>query len=102
MSAAAPSRMRAVQVATPARPLACILAGIAGITYGSVNAINTGIVDLALLAFPAALLGGLDSISGSLVGHLASAINGAIREIGTAFGIALLCTPVQAVRRRRS
>jgi branched-chain amino acid transport system permease protein len=48
--------------------LAGILAGIAGITYGSVNAINSGIVDLALLAFPAALLGGLDSISGSLVG----------------------------------
>jgi branched-chain amino acid transport system permease protein len=48
--------------------LACILAGIAGITYGSVNAINSGIVDLALLAFPAALLGGLDSIPGSLVG----------------------------------
>jgi branched-chain amino acid transport system permease protein len=48
--------------------LACILAGIAGIAYGSVNAVNSGIVDLALLAFPAALLGGLDSISGSLVG----------------------------------
>jgi branched-chain amino acid transport system permease protein len=50
--------------------LACVLAGIAGITYGSVNAINTGIVDLAMLAFPAALLGGLDSIPGSLIGGL--------------------------------
>jgi ABC-type branched-subunit amino acid transport system permease subunit len=48
--------------------LACVLAGIAGITYGSVNSVNQGIEDLALLAFPAALLGGLDSIPGSLIG----------------------------------
>jgi len=50
--------------------LACVLAGIAGITYGSVNSVNGGISDLALLAFPAALLGGLDSIPGALVGGL--------------------------------
>ncbi|MGF6888888.1 branched-chain amino acid transport system permease protein [Nocardia sp. GAS34] len=48
--------------------LACVLAGIAGIAYSSVNSVNRGIEDLALLAFPAALLGGLDSIPGSLVG----------------------------------
>jgi branched-chain amino acid transport system permease protein len=48
--------------------LACVLAGIAGIAYGSVNTVNSGIEDLALLAFPAALLGGLDSIPGSLIG----------------------------------
>jgi branched-chain amino acid transport system permease protein len=48
--------------------LSCVLAGVAGITYGSVNSVNKGIEDLALLAFPAALLGGLDSIPGSLVG----------------------------------
>lgn len=48
--------------------LACVLAGIAGIAYGQVNSVNSGIENLALLAFPAALLGGLDSIPGSLVG----------------------------------
>jgi branched-chain amino acid transport system permease protein len=48
--------------------LACVLAGVAGITYGSVSSVNKGIEDLALLAFPAALLGGLDSIPGSLIG----------------------------------
>jgi branched-chain amino acid transport system permease protein len=48
--------------------LACVLAGIAGITYGTVNSVNQGIEGLALLAFPAALLGGLDSIPGSLIG----------------------------------
>jgi branched-chain amino acid transport system permease protein len=50
--------------------LACVLAGIAGIAYGSVNSVNSGINDLALLAFPAALVGGLDSIPGSLIGGL--------------------------------
>ncbi len=50
--------------------LACVLAGIAGITFGAVNSVNRGIADLALLAFPAALLGGLDSIPGALVGGL--------------------------------
>jgi branched-chain amino acid transport system permease protein len=48
--------------------LACVLAGVAGIAYGSVNSVNQGIEGLALLAFPAALLGGLDSIPGSLIG----------------------------------
>jgi branched-chain amino acid transport system permease protein len=48
--------------------LACVLAGIAGIACGRVNSVNSGIEDLALLAFPAALLGGLDSIPGSLIG----------------------------------
>jgi branched-chain amino acid transport system permease protein len=48
--------------------LACVLAGVAGIAYGSVNSVNQGIESLALLAFPAALLGGLDSIPGSLIG----------------------------------
>lgn len=51
--------------------LAGILAGIAGIAYGSTNVVNPGMIELAMLAFPAALLGGLDSIPGSLVGGLA-------------------------------
>jgi branched-chain amino acid transport system permease protein len=42
--------------------LACVLAGVAGIAYGSVNSANQGIEGLA------ALLGGLDSIPGSLIG----------------------------------
>jgi branched-chain amino acid transport system permease protein len=50
--------------------LACVLAGIAGITYGAVNSVNNSIAELALLAFPAAVLGGLDSIPGALVGGL--------------------------------
>jgi branched-chain amino acid transport system permease protein len=49
---------------------AAILAGVAGITYGSVNVVTTSITGLALLAFPAILLGGLDSIFGAIVGSV--------------------------------
>ncbi|MGW6144844.1 branched-chain amino acid ABC transporter permease [Streptomyces sp. NPDC055140] len=58
--------------------LACVLAGIAGIAYGQVNSVNSGIADLAMLAFPAALLGGLDSIPGSLIGGFSMGLVGGI------------------------
>jgi branched-chain amino acid transport system permease protein len=48
----------------------CALAGLAGITYGSNNAIGPEVSALGLLAFPAILLGGLDSIGGSVVGAM--------------------------------
>lgn len=51
--------------------LSCALAGVAGIAYGATNVVNPEMVHLAMLAFPAALLGGLDSIPGSLVGGFA-------------------------------
>jgi branched-chain amino acid transport system permease protein len=50
--------------------VAAVLAGIGGITYGSTNVVSTSMLDLAFLAFPALLLGGFDSISGSLIGGL--------------------------------
>lgn len=53
--------------------IAAVLAGIAGITYaGSSNsaAISTELQFLALRAFPAVLLGGLESIGGALIGGL--------------------------------
>jgi branched-chain amino acid transport system permease protein len=50
------------------------LAAIAGITFGSINAVNSSIIDLALLAFPVILLGGLDSIEGAVVGGVAIGI----------------------------
>ncbi|MGD9796402.1 MAG: branched-chain amino acid ABC transporter permease [Acidimicrobiia bacterium] len=48
----------------------CVLAAVAGIAYGSINVANPGMIELAMLAFPAALLGGLDSIPGSLLGGM--------------------------------
>jgi branched-chain amino acid transport system permease protein len=50
--------------------LAAALAGIAGIAYGSTNIVGPSMVDLALAAFPAILIGGLDSINGAIVGGL--------------------------------
>jgi branched-chain amino acid transport system permease protein len=50
--------------------LAAALAGVAGIVYGTSNLVNHSMVDVALAAFPAILIGGLDSIEGAVVGGL--------------------------------
>jgi branched-chain amino acid transport system permease protein len=50
--------------------LAACLAGIAGIAYGTTNLTNSSLVDVALAAFPAILIGGLDSIEGAVIGGL--------------------------------
>jgi branched-chain amino acid transport system permease protein len=54
--------------------LAGILAGAAGVTYGSIDLVSTSMVSVALAVFPAMLLGGLDSIEGAIVGGLAVGI----------------------------
>jgi branched-chain amino acid transport system permease protein len=48
--------------------VAAVLAGIAGICYGSVAIVNTSMTELALSAIPAIMLGGLDSIEGAVIG----------------------------------
>jgi branched-chain amino acid transport system permease protein len=50
--------------------LACALAGIAGLAYGATNVVGNDMVHLGLIAFPAILLGGMDSIEGSIIGGL--------------------------------
>jgi branched-chain amino acid transport system permease protein len=50
--------------------IASVLAGIAGIAYGTTNIVGTGLVGVALSAFPAILIGGLDSVEGAIVGGL--------------------------------
>jgi len=50
--------------------LAAALAGIAGVAYGTTNIVNGSLVDVALAAFPAILIGGLDSIEGAVIGGL--------------------------------
>jgi branched-chain amino acid transport system permease protein len=50
--------------------VAAVLAGIAGITYAATNVVDSSLENIALLAFPAVLLGGLDSIWGAIVGGL--------------------------------
>jgi branched-chain amino acid transport system permease protein len=48
--------------------IAGALAAVAGISYGASNVVNVSVIALALNAFPAMLLGGLDSIEGAIVG----------------------------------
>lgn len=50
--------------------LAGVLGGLAGIAYGSTHIVNPALAELALLAFPAVILGGMDSIEGAIVGGL--------------------------------
>jgi len=50
--------------------LAAALAGIAGVVFGTSNLVNHSLVDVALAAFPAILIGGLDSIEGAVLGGL--------------------------------
>jgi branched-chain amino acid transport system permease protein len=50
--------------------MGCALAGFAGIAYGTTNFVSADIVSLGLVAFPAILLGGLDSIGGAIVGGI--------------------------------
>lgn len=45
-----------------------VLAGLAGIAYGSTNIVSPGLVEIANLALPAMMLGGLDSFVGAIVG----------------------------------
>jgi branched-chain amino acid transport system permease protein len=50
--------------------LAAMLAGVAGVIYGSTNVVTPDLEQIAWAAFPAILLGGLDSVEGALVGGL--------------------------------
>lgn len=62
--------------------VAAALAGVAGIVHASSTVVTPGMVELALLAFPAMLLGGLDSIGGAIVG---GAIVGLLQGFVAAF-----------------
>jgi branched-chain amino acid transport system permease protein len=50
--------------------VAAALAGLAGTAYASTTVVNSTIVSVALLAAPAMVVGGLDSIEGALLGGL--------------------------------
>ena len=47
-----------------------VLAAVAGVAYGSANIVDPSMTTLALAAFPAILLGGLDSFEGAVLGGL--------------------------------
>jgi branched-chain amino acid transport system permease protein len=51
--------------------IAALLAGTAGVLHGGASNLDTNMQYLALRAFPAVLLGGIESIGGALIGGLA-------------------------------
>ena len=53
---------------------AACLAAIAGVVYGSTQTVDVSVTSVALVAFPAILIGGLDSIEGAVVGGIAVGI----------------------------
>lgn len=50
--------------------IAGLLAAVAGITYGSSAIVTTSIDNLGLVAIPAMVLGGMDSVGGAVVGGI--------------------------------
>jgi branched-chain amino acid transport system permease protein len=61
-------RVRAILAAAWA--IAALLALAAGVLYGNASNVGLSMPQLAILAFPAVLLGGLESIGGALIGGL--------------------------------
>lgn len=66
--------IRVTRLYTMSWAIAGALAGVAGITYGIQNVVSPSLSNIALIAFPAMLLGGLDSVSGAIVGGVAVGI----------------------------
>jgi branched-chain amino acid transport system permease protein len=50
--------------------LAAVLAGVAGVLFASTSIVTPELAGIAWAAFPAIILGGLDSIEGAIVGGL--------------------------------
>jgi branched-chain amino acid transport system permease protein len=69
--------------------IAAICAAIAGVTYAEVSSVSLSMSDIGLLAFPAAVLGGLDSIGGTVVGALiiAAVLNLSQYYLGGVWGV---------------
>lgn len=53
--------------------IAAALAAVAGVAYASTNILSTDLVTLGLAGLPAALIGGFDSLAGTLPGSLIAA-----------------------------
>lgn len=58
------------QLSAIAWVIASVCAAIAGVTYAEVSNVSLSMADIGLLAFPAAVLGGLDSVGGTILGAL--------------------------------
>lgn len=66
-------------------------AAVGGIVYASRVPVDTALVDVGLVAFPAALLGGMDSVSGAFVGAIILAF---VQQFATALISPEIATPL--------
>jgi branched-chain amino acid transport system permease protein len=69
--------------------IASVCAAVAGVTYAEVSSVSLSMADIGLLAFPAAVLGGLDSIGGTIIGALiiAAVLNLSQYYLGGVWGV---------------
>jgi branched-chain amino acid transport system permease protein len=72
--------IRVHRVSATAWALACACAAIAGVTYGEVSSVNLNLASIGLVAFPAAIIGGLDSVGGTIIGALVVASIGTVGQ----------------------
>jgi branched-chain amino acid transport system permease protein len=62
--------IRVHSLAALAWVIAAVCAGVAGVTYAETASVSLSISDIGLLAFPAAVLGGMDSLLGTILGSV--------------------------------
>lgn len=62
--------------------LAALLAGLAGVLFASTNVVSLELAAIAWAAIPAVVLGGLDSVEGSIIGGL---VIGVIQGLGSTY-----------------
>lgn len=62
--------IRVHRLAALAWVIAAACSGIAGVTYAQTASVSLSISDVGLLAFPAAILGGMDSLLGTVLGSV--------------------------------
>jgi len=81
--------IRVHQLSAIAWVIASVCAAVAGVTYAEVSSVTLSMADIGLLAFPAAVLGGLDSIGGTIIGALiiATVLNLSQYYLGGVWGV---------------
>lgn len=84
------------QVFAMAWCLSAVVSGVAGVVLGLVNAVSNSLAFIGIKVFPAVIVGGLDSIVGSVVGgiviglleNLAEFVDGQYLQVGNMYTVA--------------
>jgi len=78
--------------------ISATVSAVAGVVVAVVNGVSAGLSAYGIKVFPAAILGGLDSVSGAVLGGI---IIGLL-ETSRTFSTANICTGAISMRSRRS